>query len=67
MHSVKLGSLVCAITAHLLSDEGHGNLEYVRTLACVSACVRTCACDLSSKRGASVTNLKTSIGRARPE
>ena len=36
-------------------------------LACVCACVRTCVCDLSSKRGASGTNLKTSIGRARPE
>ena len=39
----------------------------MRALACVRACVRTCACDLSSKRGASDTNLKTSIGRARPE
>ena len=59
MHSVKLGSLVCAITLHLLLVlfEGHGNKEYVRT----------CASDLSSKRGASDTNLKTSIGRARPE
>ena len=69
MYSVKLGSLVCAITVHLLLVlfEGHGNKECVRALACVRACVRTCACDLSSKRGAPGTNLKTSIGRARPE
>ena len=69
MHSVKLGSLVCAITVHLLLAlfEGHGNKEYARALACVRACVHTCACDLSSKRGTFGTNLKTSIGRARPE
>ena len=60
MHSGKVGSLVCAITVHLLLVlfEGH---------ACVRVCVPTCACDLNSKRGASVTNLKTSIGRARLE
>ena len=58
-----------AITVHLLLVlfEGHGNQEYVRALACMRACVRTCACDLSFRRGASGTNLKTSIGRARPE
>ena len=69
MHSVKLGSLVCAITVHLLLVlfAGHGNLEYVRALVRMRACVRTCVCHLSSKRGASVTNLKTSIGRTRPE
>ena len=39
----------------------------MRTLACMHACVRTCACDLSFRRGASGTNLKNSIGRARPE
>ena len=39
----------------------------MRALACVRACVRTCACDLSFRRGASGTNLKTSRGRARPE
>ena len=53
MHSVKLGYLVCAITVHLLLFlfECHGNKEYVRALACVRACVvRTCTCDLSSKR-----------------
>ena len=51
MHSVKLGSLVCAINVHILLVlfEGHGNKEYVRALACVRACIRTCACDLSSK------------------
>ena len=36
-------------------------------LACVHACVCTCLCDLSSKRGASGTNLKNSIGSARQE
>ena len=39
----------------------------MRALACVRSCVRTCSCDLSFRRGASGTNLKTSIGRARPE
>ena len=33
--------------------------------ACVGACVS--ASDLSSKRGASGTSLKTLVGRARPE
>ena len=37
----------------------------MRALTCVRACVRTCACDLSFKRGASGTNLKTSTCRAR--
>ena len=43
VHSVKLGYLVCAVTVHLLLFlfECHGNKEYVRTLACVRACVRT--------------------------
>ena len=52
MHSVKLGYLVCAITVHLLwfVFECHGNQEDVRALACVRACIRTCTCDLSSKR-----------------
>ena len=52
MHSVKLGYLVCAVTVYLLLFlfECHGNKEYVRALACVRACVRTCTCDLSSKR-----------------
>ena len=52
MHSVKLGYLVCAVTVHLLLFlfECHGNKEYVRALACVRACVRTCTCDLGSKR-----------------
>ena len=50
MHSVKLGYLVCAVTVHLLLFlfECHGNKEYVS--ACLSVCVRTCTCDLSSKR-----------------
>ena len=69
IHSVKLGSLVCAITVHLLLVlfKGHGNSEYVRALACVRACVCTCACDLSFRREASGTSLKTSIGRAGPD
>ena len=52
MHSVKLGYLVCAVTVHLLLFlfEYHGNEEYVRALASVRACARTCTCDLSSKR-----------------
>ena len=52
MHSVKLGYLVCAVTVHLLLFlfECHSNNENVRALACMRACVRTCTCDLSSKR-----------------
>ena len=52
MHSVKLGYLVCAVTVHLFLFlfECHGNEEYVCALAFVRACVRTCTCDLSSKR-----------------
>ena len=43
---------MCAINIHLLLFliECYGNKEDVRALACVRSCVRTCVCDLSSKR-----------------
>ena len=52
MYSVKVTYLVFAITVHLLLFlfECYGNKEDVRALAYVRACIRTCACDLSSKR-----------------
>ena len=42
-------------------------MHRVRVRAHVRVCVRARACDLSSKRRSLGTNLKTSVGRARPE
>ena len=65
MYSVKLGYLVCAITVHLLLFlfEFHGNKEYVRALAWVRAYVPVRVIWAPSES----TNLKISVGRARPE
>ena len=53
MHSVKLGYLVCAVTVHLLLFLL--NAMVMRSACahlpvCMRVCVRTCTCDLSSKR-----------------